>query len=124
VRKDVKSSLDCPIAQIIQAAVDVGIAKAALRDTIHYVHNYSRPWIDVELEHGYEDPLTIYNVGNIVIQVHAAEALLRRSGEYIDRAIANPTDTSVAEASVAVAEAKALCRYLVLCSGIGISRFR
>ncbi|MBG1270553.1 SfnB family sulfur acquisition oxidoreductase [Nostoc sp. WHI] len=97
-----------PIAQIIQAAVDVGIAKAALRDTIHYVHNYARPWIDVELEHGYEDPLTIYNVGNIVIQVHAAEALLRRSGEYIDRAIADPTDRSVAEASIAVAEAKAL----------------
>ncbi|WGV28140.1 SfnB family sulfur acquisition oxidoreductase [Halotia branconii] len=97
-----------PIAQIIQAAVDVGIAKAALRETIHYVHNYTRPWIDVELEHGYEDPLTIYNVGNIVIQVHAAEALLRRSGEYIDRAIAKPTDSSVAEASIAVAEAKAL----------------
>lgn len=72
-----------PIAQIIQAAVDVGIAKAALRDTIHYVRHYARPWIDVELEHGYEDPLTIYNVGNLVIQVHAAEALLRRAGEYI-----------------------------------------
>jgi alkylation response protein AidB-like acyl-CoA dehydrogenase len=79
-----------------------------LRDTIQYVHNYARPWIDVELEHGYEDPLTIYNVGNIVIQIHAAEALLHRSGEYIDRAIADPTDSSVAEASVAVAEAKAL----------------
>ncbi|MBV9387921.1 MAG: SfnB family sulfur acquisition oxidoreductase [Chroococcidiopsidaceae cyanobacterium CP_BM_ER_R8_30] len=97
-----------PVAQIIQAAVDVGIAKAALRDTIHYVRNYARPWIDVELEHGYEDPLTIYNVGNLVIQVHAAEELLRRSGEYIDRANENPTDTSVAEASIAVAEAKAL----------------
>jgi SfnB family sulfur acquisition oxidoreductase len=97
-----------PIAQIIQAPVDVGIANAALRDTIHYVHNYTRPWIDVELEHGYEDPLTIYNVGSVVIQVHAAEALLRRSGEYIDQAIADPTDISVAEASIAVAEAKAL----------------
>ncbi|NEQ18682.1 MAG: SfnB family sulfur acquisition oxidoreductase [Microcoleus sp. SIO2G3] len=97
-----------PIAQIIQAAVDVGIAKAALRDTIHYVRNYARPWIDVELEHGYEDPLTIYNVGNLVIQVHAAEELLRRSGEYIDRAIADSTDTTVAEASIAVAEAKAI----------------
>ncbi|KYC38947.1 SfnB family sulfur acquisition oxidoreductase [Scytonema hofmannii PCC 7110] len=97
-----------PIAQIIQAAVDVGIAKAALRDTIHYVRNYTRPWIDSTVEHGYEDPLSIYNVGHLTIQVHAAEQLLRRSGEYIDRAIADPTDTSVAEASVAVAEAKAL----------------
>ncbi|MBP5977767.1 SfnB family sulfur acquisition oxidoreductase [Brasilonema sp. CT11] len=97
-----------PIAQIIQAAVDVGIAKAALRDTLHYVRNYARPWIDVELEHGYEDPLTIYNIGNLVIQVHAAEELLRRSGEYIDRANADSTDTTVAEASIAVAEAKAI----------------
>ncbi len=97
-----------PIAQIIQAAVDVGIAKAALRDTLHYVRNYARPWIDTQVEHGYEDPLTIYNVGNLVIQVHAAEELLRRSGEYIDRANADSTDTTVAEASIAVAEAKAL----------------
>ena len=59
--------------------MDVGIAKAALKETINYVRNYARPWIDVELEHGYEDPLTIYNVGNLVIQVHAAEELLRRS---------------------------------------------
>ncbi len=97
-----------PVAQIIQAAVDVGIAKAALRDTLFYVRNYTRPWIDVELEHGYEDPLTLYNVGNVVIQVHAAEALLRRAGEYTDRANDNLTDLSVAEASIAIAEAKAL----------------
>jgi SfnB family sulfur acquisition oxidoreductase len=97
-----------PVAQIIQAAVDVGIAKAALRDTLDYVRNHARPWIDVELEHGYEDPLTIYNIGNLVIQVHAAEELLRRSGTYIDRANDNPIDLTVAEASVAVAEAKAL----------------
>ncbi len=44
----------------------------------------------------------------MVIQVHAAEALLRRSGEYIDRANENPSDQTVAEASIAVAEAKAL----------------
>ncbi|ELS32867.1 MULTISPECIES: SfnB family sulfur acquisition oxidoreductase [Pseudanabaena] len=97
-----------PVAQIIQAAVDVGIAKAALKDTLHYVRNYARPWIDVEIEHGYEDPLTLYNIGQVVIQVHAAEALLRRSGEYIDLANANPTDRTVAEASIAVAEAKAI----------------
>jgi SfnB family sulfur acquisition oxidoreductase len=97
-----------PLAQIIQAAVDVGIAKAALRDTLHYVRNHARPWIDVESEHGYEDQLTLYNVGHVVIQVHAAEALLQRSGEYIDRANENPSDQSVAEASIAVAEAKAL----------------
>jgi len=97
------------IAQIIQAAVDVGIAKAAVRDTIHFVHNYTRPWVDSNLEKGYEDPLTIYEFGNVQIQVHASEALLRRAGEFID--IANESgleESKVVEASIAVAEAKAI----------------
>ena len=97
------------IAQIIQAAVDVGIAKAAVRDTIYFVRNHTRPWVDSNLEKGYEDPLTLYNLGNVQIQVHAAEALLRRAGEFID--IANESgleEPKVVEASIAVAEAKAL----------------
>ncbi len=97
------------IAQIIQAAVDVGIAKAAVRDTIYFVRNHTRPWVDSNLEKGYEDPLTLYNLGNVQIQVHAAEALLRRAGEFID--IANESgleELKVVEASIAVAEVKAL----------------
>ncbi len=97
------------IAQIIQAAVDVGIAKAAVRDTIYFVRNHTRPWVDSNLEKGYEDPLTLYNLGNVQIQVHAAEGLLRRAGEFID--IANESgldEPKVVEASIAVAEAKAL----------------
>lgn len=102
------------IAQIIQAAVDVGIAKAALKDTIYFVRHHTRPWIDSGVERGYEDPLTIYNIGNLQIQVHAAEELLRRAGEFIDRAIDNSTETAVAEASIAVAEAKALAAEISL----------
>ncbi|MBN4001822.1 SfnB family sulfur acquisition oxidoreductase [Nostoc sp. LPT] len=97
------------IAQIIQAAVDVGIAKAAVRDTIHFVRKHTRPWVDSNLEKGYEDPLTLYNLGNVQIQVHASEALLRRAGEFLD--IANESgleEPKVVEASIAVAEAKAL----------------
>jgi SfnB family sulfur acquisition oxidoreductase len=97
------------VAQIIQAAVDVGIAKAALRDTIYFVRNHTRPWVDSNQEHGYEDPLTLYNLGNIVIQVHASEALLRRAGEFIDRAYESGlAEANVVESSIAVAEAKAL----------------
>ncbi len=97
------------VAQIIQAAVDVGIAEAALRDTIYFVRNHTRPWVDSNLEKGYEDPLTLYNLGNVLTQVHAAEALLRRAGEFIDRANESGLEeTKVVEASIAVAEAKAL----------------
>jgi len=96
------------VAQIIHAAVDVGIARAALADTIRFVRQYTRPWIDSGQEHGYEDPYTIAQIGDLQVRVHAADALLERAGRYVDAAVSSPNDRSVAEASVAVAEAKAL----------------
>lgn len=45
----------------------------------------------------------------MLIQVHAAEELLRRAGEFIDRANESGLEAAkVVEASIAVAEAKAL----------------
>ena len=97
-----------PVCQIIQAAIDAGIARAAIADTIHFVRNYARPWIDSGQEHGYEDVHTIARVGDLQIRQHAAEALLERAGRFVDAAIAEPDEESVAAASIAVAEAKAL----------------
>jgi len=95
------------VAQIIHAAVDVGIARAAYKDTLYFIRNYTRPWIETEYEHGYEEPLIIYGVGEMSVRLHAAEALLRRSGEAIDLALEEKTQESAIEASIAVAEAKA-----------------
>lgn len=106
-----------PIAQIIQAAVDTGIARAAFKDTLHFVRNHTRPWIDTDLEHGYEDPLTLKDIGDLQIRIHATEALLSRAGEYIDKAQINATDDSVAAASIAVAEAKVLSTEVALLAG-------
>ncbi|MBL6751996.1 MAG: SfnB family sulfur acquisition oxidoreductase [Nevskia sp.] len=103
-----------PVAQILHAAVDTGIARAALADTVHFVRNYTRPWIDSGQEHGYEDLYTIAMVGDLQMRVHAADALLERAGRAIDRAAAAPDADSVAEASVAVAEAKALSTEVAL----------
>ncbi len=58
-----------PVAQIIQAAVDVGIARAAVKDTIAFVRKQSRPWIDSPMEHGYEDPLTLFQVGELELKL-------------------------------------------------------
>ena len=96
------------VAQIIHAGVDTGIARAALADTIRFVRQYTRPWIDSGQEHGYEDPYTIAQVGDVQVRVHAADALLERAGRFVDVAVASPNEQSVAEASVAVAEAKAM----------------
>ena len=97
-----------PVCQIIQAAIDAGIGRAAIADTIHFVRNFARPWIDSGQEHGYEDVHTIARVGDLQIRQHAAEALLERAGRFVDAAIAQPDEESVAAASIAVAEAKAL----------------
>jgi SfnB family sulfur acquisition oxidoreductase len=97
-----------PVCQIIQAAIDAGIAKAAIADTIQFVRNYTRPWIDSGQDHGYEDVHAIAQVGDPQIRLHAAEAMLERSGRFVDAAIARPDEDSVAAASIAVAEAKAL----------------
>jgi SfnB family sulfur acquisition oxidoreductase len=97
-----------PFAQIIQAAVDAGIAKAALKETIEFVRQHTRAWSDSGVEHAYEDPLLVSSFGNLQILVHAAEAVLRRAGTVLDQAIAEPNETTVAAASIAVAEAKVL----------------
>jgi len=97
-----------PFAQITTAAIDAGIARAALRDTITFVREQARPWIDAGVEKASEDPLTIIQVGALDIRLEAAEALLERAGRVMDRAREATTEDSLAGASIAVARAKVL----------------
>ncbi len=103
-----KPSSNGSVSQIIQAAVDAGIARGAIEDTIAFVRRYTRPWIDSGQEKGSEDVFTIAQIGDLEIKLHAAEALLEKAGLAIDGIIDQPIDESVAETAVAVAEAKVL----------------
>jgi SfnB family sulfur acquisition oxidoreductase len=103
-----RPTLTGPLSQIIQAAIDGGIARAALNETVHFVRERSRPWIDSNVERACDDPLTISEVGNITIRVHAAEALLARAARLFDAADSEPNEEGVAEVAVAVNEAKVL----------------
>ncbi len=38
----------------------------------YFVRNHTRPWIDSNVEYGFEDSLSVYNFGNVQTQVHAA----------------------------------------------------
>ncbi|KQT13798.1 SfnB family sulfur acquisition oxidoreductase [Methylobacterium sp. Leaf399] len=102
------------IFQVIQAAVDAGIAREALSDTIAFVRTKSRPWIDSGQDRASDDPHTIRAVGDLTIRLHAAEALLDRAGLALDEAVADPTADSVAAAQLAVAEAKVLTTEIAL----------
>ncbi|MFJ4192593.1 SfnB family sulfur acquisition oxidoreductase [Pseudomonas sp. NPDC089534] len=97
-----------PFAQLTTAAIDAGIGRAALDDTIAFVREHARPWIDAGVEKASEDPLTIIQVGALEIRQEAAEALLERAGRALDAARPAPDEDSVAAASVAVAKAKVL----------------
>ncbi len=89
-----------PISQIIQSAIDAGIARGAIEETINFVKKHSRPWIDSGKETAGEDLFTIAAIGDLKIKLHAAEALLDIAGKAIDAARANPTLELVSEATI------------------------
>jgi len=97
-----------PFAQLTTAAIDAGIGRAALDDTIAFVREHARPWVDAKVEKAGDDPLTIIQVGALEIRQEAAEALLERAGCVLDAARPAPDEDNVAAASVAVAKAKVL----------------
>jgi len=97
---------DGAIFQIIQAAVDTGIATAAIDDTIDFVRNRTRAWVDSGREKATQDPYTIQAIGDLKLRLSATRALLDRAGLAVDRAVATPSPESVAEAQIAVAESK------------------
>ena len=103
-----RPTADGAIFQIIQVSVDIGIAQAAIEDTIQFVRTRSRPWVDSGQEHAWEDPYTIQTLGGLSLRLHAAEALQERAGRLVDAALIYPTAESVASAQIGVAEAKVL----------------
>jgi SfnB family sulfur acquisition oxidoreductase len=106
-----------PLAQILHAAIDTGIARAAFEDALHFVRTRTRPWIDSGVEKAVDDPLTLHSFGKLGIRLHAAEALLERSGKFLDRAQADSSAENVAAASIAVAEARAISTEVSLAAG-------
>ncbi len=106
-----------PLAQILHAAIDTGIARAAYEDALQFVRTRTRPWIDSGVEKAVDDPLSLKTFGQLAIRLHAAEALLERAGELLDQAQAQPTAETVAAASIAVAEARAISTEMSLAAG-------
>lgn len=103
-----KPTADGAIFQIIQVAVDTGIAQAAIDETVSFVRTKSRAWIDSGVDNAWDDPYTIQAIGDLTLRLHAAQALLEKAGLAIDRAVAEPTAETVAHAQVVTAEAKIL----------------
>lgn len=95
------------LAQLLHAAIDVGIARAALEEAGVFVRTRSRPWKESGAASAAEEPLVIQQFGELEIQTRAAESLLATAAEAVDHAQGDLTDKTAAAASIAVATAKA-----------------
>ncbi|WP_440555982.1 SfnB family sulfur acquisition oxidoreductase [Streptomyces sp. SCPE 10] len=95
------------VAQLLHAAIDTGIAGGALTEAAAFVRTKSRPWFESGTETAAEDLLLIQRFGELALRVRASEALLREAARTVDAARTGLTDDSAAEASIAVAAAKA-----------------
>ena len=109
----------------MHAAIDIGIARAALEDGAEFVRTRSRPWkeaLDAGIERADEEPHIVRRFGELTARLYAVEALLARGTAVIDAAYAAPevARDAAAEATLTVAAAKALAQeYAVeIASGI------
>lgn len=95
-----------PFAQIMHAAIETGIARAAFEETLVRVRQ-ARPWIDSGAERASDDPLTKFELGRIIADVRASEVLLKQAARSIDAARPLPTAANIAKASLDVAKVRA-----------------
>ncbi|AQT79583.1 SfnB family sulfur acquisition oxidoreductase [Mycolicibacterium litorale] len=95
-------------AQLLHAAIDVGIARGALVAAVSFVREKSRPWFEAGVTRAIDDPLLIQRFGELAVVVQAAEAVLASAGVKVDATVGADSDAAdrAADASLAVAGAK------------------
>ncbi|WP_151742833.1 SfnB family sulfur acquisition oxidoreductase [Acinetobacter sp. TUM15113] len=94
-------------SQLLQVAIDVGIAEAAFDDTLSSIRK-ARPIIDAGVEKASEEHYTLQEVGKLNILLDAAILLLDDAAEYLDELdqLTEISAEQAARASILVAEAK------------------
>jgi SfnB family sulfur acquisition oxidoreductase len=99
-------------AQLVHAAIEVGIAGGALRDAREFVRDRARPFFEAVrggwAERASDDPHTLLRYGRLATQVRAAEAMLSWAARELTEIGLTPCDPEqAARGSLAVAQAKA-----------------
>jgi len=94
-------------AQLLHAAIDVGIARNALEDTAAAVRARKRPRLGSPVARPTEDPLLLLRFGQLYAKFHAAEALMLSAAQALDAAGPRPDLATAGRVAVLVGEAKA-----------------
>lgn len=101
--------------QALHAAVDIGIARAALEDGAEFVGTRPRPWKEAVLAgvtRADEEPHVVRRFGELTARLYALEALLAHGTAVVDEGLAETelSRDTAARASLQVAAAKALAQ--------------
>ncbi|ALL70254.1 Acyl-CoA dehydrogenase (plasmid) [Paraburkholderia caribensis MBA4] len=96
------------VTQISHVGIDAGIARAAIDATIGFIRDRDATSAASGTPPVAADPYVIFQLGGLKTRLHAAEAMMDRAGREIDRCLADTGPDTIASASIAVAEAKAL----------------
>lgn len=107
-------------AQLLHAAIDVGIARGALAAAAEFVRTKSRPWFEAEVDDAVDDPFTVQRFGELAVEVATADAVLVRAAAALDAVVARPDRGLAAEASLAVAAAKVVSERASLAVSSGL----
>ena len=98
-------------AQLVHAAIEVGIAGGALADARAYLREKARPSTEAVragAARAVDDPHVMYRYGRLATRVRAAEALLADAARTLDAiGLVPPDAATAARGSLAVAAAKA-----------------
>jgi SfnB family sulfur acquisition oxidoreductase len=92
-------------AQLLHAAMDVGIATGALAEGVRQAAK-ARPHFEAKVASSADDPTVVNIAGELTVTVRGAQALLAEAARQVDAALADLTEDSSAAASIAVAVAK------------------
>ncbi|MBF7688856.1 SfnB family sulfur acquisition oxidoreductase [Acinetobacter rathckeae] len=102
-------------SQLLQVAIDVGIAEGAFQDLQSTVKK-ARPIADAQVNHASEEPYLLQEVGKLDITLQASILLLNHAAEILDHLESKNTltDADIAQASISVAEAKIYAHHAAL----------
>jgi alkylation response protein AidB-like acyl-CoA dehydrogenase len=96
--------------QILHAAIDTGIAAGALQAGVGYLRTRARAWVESGVEHAWEEPHIIRQVGEYAVALRGAESVLRDAARLFDQHLQDEDDKALQDElilSVATARAHA-----------------
>ncbi|WP_300727632.1 SfnB family sulfur acquisition oxidoreductase [Pseudomonas sp.] len=96
------------IPDLFHSALDLGIARAAFKDTLDYVRNHARPYARTGVQAVEQDPYVLAIIGDLHTRIHAGEAVLERAALLFDEVTAQQGPGPSDAVSSALAAAKIL----------------